>query len=170
VTRPHRALWLTAGAAAPLAAAVVWMAGGLAAAVPPADEVEAGPVREIAVSVHAWGFSPAVIRVTPGRTVRFVVRSDDITHGFAINELGLNLPLRPGREVRSPALDVDLPAGTYVIHCSAFCGLGHPAMKAKLIVGAPGAAAPSAAPWIASVLAVAATLGVAVFAGAGRAS
>lgn len=156
MTRPRRALLLTAGAAAPLVAAVIWLAGGLAAVAPPAEEPAAGPVREIAVSVHAWGFSPGVVRVRPGQRVRFVVRSDDVTHGFAINELGLNLPLHPGRAVRSPELDVALPEGTYTIHCSTFCGLGHASMKAKLIVGAPGPAPERGAPWLASALALAA--------------
>jgi cytochrome c oxidase subunit 2 len=165
VTRPRRALLVTAGAAAPLVAAVIWLAGGLAAGAPPAEEPAAGPVREIAVGVHAWGFSPGVVRVRPGQKVRFVVRSDDITHGFAINELGLNLPLRPGREARSPELDVALPEGTYTIHCSTFCGLGHASMKAKLIVGAPGPAPVSAAPWIASALAMAVVCGLTGLAG-----
>lgn len=170
MTRSRRALLATAGAVAPLVAAVIWMAGGLATAVPPADAPAAGPVREIAVAVHAWGFSPRVVRVRPGQAVRFVVRSEDITHGFAINELGLNLPLRPGEEARSPVVDVRLPEGTYTIHCSTFCGLGHPSMKAKLIVGAPGPAPGASAPWIASVLAAAAVIAVVRLAsgGAGR--
>jgi heme/copper-type cytochrome/quinol oxidase subunit 2 len=90
------------------------------------------------------------------------VRSEDIAHGFAINELGLNLQPRHGREARSPAVEVNLPEGTYAIHCSVFCGLGHPSMKAKLVVGAPGPAPGRRAPWVASALAVAAVVGLAL--------
>ncbi len=167
MTRSRRALLTTAGAAAPLVAAVIWMAGGFAAAVPPADDPGAGPVREIALRVYAWGFSPRVVRVRPGQAVRFVVRTEDITHGFAINELRLNLPLRPGHEARSPVVDVNLPEGTYTIHCSTFCGLGHPSMKAKLIVGTPGPAPGGSAPWIASALAAVAVVAVVRLARAG---
>ena len=169
MARPLRALLLTAGALVPLVVATVWLAGGLAAMVPPADEGDGDGLREIPVRVHAWGFSPSVIRVKPGRAVRFVVVTDDIKHGFAINELHLNLQLRPGQKVRSPVVTVNLPEGTYAIHCSTFCGLGHPSMKARLVVGAPGPPPSARAPWIASALALAAVVGLGlVVCGGGR--
>ncbi len=164
MSRSLRALLLTAAAFVPLVAAVIWMAGGLAAAVPPPDGGDGAVEREVTIHVHAWGFSPSVIRVAPGQRVRFVVSSEDIAHGFAINELGLNLQLRHGSQVRSPAVDVNLPEGTYAIHCSVFCGLGHPSMEAKLVVGAPGPAPGGRAPWVASALAVAAVVGLALVA------
>lgn len=164
MTRPLRALLLTAVAVLPLAAATVWTTGAFSTmAPPPGDGGGAGP-RDIPVRVHAWGFSPSVVRVTPGQRVRFVVVSDDIKHGFAINELRLNLQLLPGQEVRSPMVDVSLPEGTYAIHCSTFCGLGHPSMKAKLVVGTPGPEPGARAPWIASALAAAAVAGFALVA------
>lgn len=168
MTRLPRALLLTTAAALPLVAAILWMAGALSAAVEPGRGAGSGP-REIPIRVHAWGFSPSVVRVAPGQQVRFVVVSDDIRHGFAINELNLNLQLRPGQEARTPAVDVNLPEGTYVIHCSTFCGLGHPSMKAKLIVGDPGPAPGARAPWLASLVALAAVVGLAlVVRGGGR--
>jgi heme/copper-type cytochrome/quinol oxidase subunit 2 len=60
-----------------------------------------------------------------------------------------------------------LPEGTYTIHCSVFCGLGHPSMKAKLVVGAPPPAPGSALPWLASAAALAAA---AVFVAAAQGS
>jgi len=153
-----RSLLLTAGAVTFLGAAIVWTAYG-------PDEIAASPgdgpgdgAREIAVHVHAWGFSPKVIRVRPGERIRFVALSDDIKHGLAINELDVNLQLVPGREVRSPTVTVTLPEGTYPIHCSAFCGMGHAAMKARLVVGAPGPPPGALAPWVASVVSVAAVV------------
>ncbi len=151
-----RALLLTAIVAAPLGAAIVWAAYGPWGLVPAIDEAGGSGEREIAVRVHAWGFSPRVIHVAPGQTVRFVASSEDIRHGFAINELGVNLALLPGQPVRSPAVTVALPEGIYEIHCSVFCGLGHPSMKARLVVGAPPRARSSTTPWIASLLALAA--------------
>ena len=165
--RTLRALLLTAGVSLPLAAATIWAAGALAALVPPADDPGGDAPREVRVRVHAWGFSPGVVRVRPGQSIRFAVVSDDVTHGFAINELGLNLPLRPGREVRSPSIAMELPEGTYTTHCSTFCGLGHASMKARLVVGAPGPAPAARAPWIASLLALAAVVGLVLVAGRG---
>lgn len=164
MTRPLRALLLTACAVLPLAAATVWTTGAFSTMVPPPDAGGAAGPRDVPVRVHAWGFSPSVVRVKPGQRVRFVVVSDDIKHGFAINELRLNLHLLPGQEVRSPMVDVNLPDGTYAIHCSTFCGLGHPSMKAKLVVGTPGPEPAAAAPWIASALAAAAVAGLALVA------
>ena len=77
-------------------------------------------------------------------------------------------PLAPGRDTRSPAVKVDLPEGIYPIHCSVFCGIGHPSMKARLVVGAPRPALGSRLPWIASVLSAPAAVGFGAWARAGR--
>jgi hypothetical protein len=80
-----------------------------------------------------------VIKINPGDTGRFVVTSDDIMHGFAINELGINLPLSPNvaasQEVIIPP---DIPTGTYTMYCSIFCGIGHPYMKGAILIGGRG--------------------------------
>lgn len=163
-----RPLGLTVAAVAALGAAVVWAAYGLAGVIPAGDDVARNGVRQVTIHGHAWGFSPNVIRVAPGETVQFIVQSEDLRHGFSINELGINLPLAPGRDSRSPAVKVDLPEGVYPIHCSVFCGIGHPSMKARLVVGAPPAAPGSRLPWIASFLSVAAAVGFGAWARAGR--
>lgn len=157
-----RALSLTAGAVLPLGMAIIWLAQGPWAIAAPPDPVTADGTREVAIRVHAWGFSPRAVRVAPGETVRLVALSEDIQHGLAINELGINLALRPGQVVRSPTVTVSLPEGIYTIHCSTFCGLGHPSMKAKLVVGTPSRPPESAAPWIASLLGVAVVAGFAI--------
>ncbi len=164
---PIRALLLTAAAVGPLLAAIVWAVPGPVPTEPAAAGGGGAGPREIAIRVYAWGMSPSVIAVRPGETVRFSVWTDDIMHGFAINELDLNLQLRAGQEARSPAVAVSLPEGTYTVHCSVFCGLGHPAMKARLVVGAPGPAPGSRAPWIASLASLAL---VAAFAAVARAT
>jgi heme/copper-type cytochrome/quinol oxidase subunit 2 len=125
--RSFRSALLTAVLVIPLATLVVWTAGAPWA--PDSTNGREGDdgVREVAVRVYAWGFSPRTINVVPGQTVRFVALSEDIGHGFAINELGVNLPLR------------------------AFCGLGHPSMKGRLVVGAPRPRLSSLAPWLASL-------------------
>ena len=163
-----RSLGLTVGAVAALGAAVVWAAYGLAGVIPAGDDVIRNGVRQVTIYAHTWGFSPNVIRVAPGETVQFIVRSEDLRHGFSINELGLNLPLAPGRDTRSPVVKVDLPEGIYPIHCSVFCGIGHPSMKARLVVGAPPPAPSSRLPWIASLLSAAAAVGFGAWARAGR--
>jgi cytochrome c oxidase subunit II len=162
----RRTLALSVAATLALIAAVITLAERPWQTTSVADETSSTGVREIHVRVFAWGFSPSVIRVSPGQTVRFVVSTDDMRHGFAINELGVNLQLRPGENVTSPAVVVGIPDGVYSIHCSAFCGLGHASMKGRLAVGTTGSAATaSRPPWIASLLSVAVAAGFAVVVG-----
>jgi cytochrome c oxidase subunit 2 len=161
---PFRSALLTALLVVPLAALVVWaVQAPWAPDSTSGGEVDGG-VREVVVRAHAWGFSPRVIHVAPGEKVRFVALSEDIGHGFAINELGVNLPLRAGQALRSPAVTVNLPEGIYEIHCSAFCGLGHPAMKGRLVVGAPHQHLASLGPWLASLAVLVSVAGFAAVA------
>ncbi len=107
------------------------------------EEVEEGVlvegVREFRILAPQWYFEPSIIKVNPGDTVRFIVTSPDITHGFAINELGVNLVLTPGVAiVREVVIPPDIPEGTYTMYCSIFCGSGHSYMKGSLIIGAGG--------------------------------
>jgi cytochrome c oxidase subunit 2 len=162
-SRLSRSALLTTAAVLLLATIAVWVQGlGGFLSVSPTAASEG--VKDISIHARAWGFSPRVIHVEPGDTVRFRVASDDIKHGFAINELGLNLQLTPDREVRSPDVKIALPPGKYTIHCSTFCGLGHSTMKASLVVGDPRPAAAARVPWLASLLTLAAAGSFAAFA------
>ncbi len=137
---------------------VIFFTGGIAYGVQSmigGEEVEEGVVvdgvREFRISASQWSYGSGAIKVNPGDRVRFVVTSEDITHGFAINELGVNLPLCPGcvvaHEVVVPA---DIPEGTYTAYCSIFCGIGHPYMKSSIIVGTPGVGLGKILPYIAT--------------------
>ena len=96
-------------------------------------------VREFRISAPQWSFEPSVITVNPGDRVRFIVTSQDIMHGFAINELGFNLPLSPEVAVaKEVVIPRDMPEGTYTMYCSIFCGIGHPYMKGTVVIGERG--------------------------------
>ena len=111
-----RAVVLAAITVGGLAAVAIATVLGLAAGGPGGEGVLRDGVREITLRSYTWGFSPSVLRVRPGERVRFVVLSEDMHHGFAINELGINLQLGPGRGARSPVVKVDLPEGVYAVH------------------------------------------------------
>ncbi len=125
---------------------VILFTGGIAYAVQSVigggDEEEGilvGGVREFRISASQWYFGPGSIKVNPGETIRFIVTSVDITHGFAINEMDVNLPLAPSGEIaHEVVVPADIPEGTYTMYCSIFCGIGHPYMKGSIIVGTPG--------------------------------
>ncbi len=110
-------------------------------------------VREFRILAPQWYYEPSTIKVNPGDTVRFIVTSPDITHGFAINELGVNLVLSPGVAiVREVVIPPDFPEGTYTMYCSIFCGSGHSYMKGSLIIGAGGAGMGKILPYIATAV------------------
>ena len=111
-----------------------------------AEGVMNGIWREFRISAQQWYYEPSIIRVdpynyikgSPGDRVRFILTSQDLTHGFAINELGVNLSLSPGAAViHEVVIPQDMPDGTYAMYCSIFCGIGHPYLKGKMIVGTP---------------------------------
>ncbi len=105
----------------------------------PDEGVLVDGVREFRITAQQWYFGPGLLKANPGETIKFIVNSGDITHGFAINELGINLSLTPSSTVkREVIIPADISDGTYTLYCSIFCGIGHPYMKGGIIVGEPG--------------------------------
>jgi heme/copper-type cytochrome/quinol oxidase subunit 2 len=104
----------------------------------PAEGTVIDGVRVFNISVKEWVYEPSVIRVNPGEAVRFVVTSKDVWHGFAINELDINLTVPSEKTVTK---EVTIPSNAadkvYTMYCSVFCGLGHPYLKGKVIIGNP---------------------------------
>ena len=89
-------------------------------------------VVEITMSAFQFAFDPAQIRVKKGDLVRIRVKSTDVTHGFAINEYGINRTLQPNQEeVIEFTADRQ---GTFTFYCSVYCGAGHSNMRGTLIV------------------------------------
>lgn len=74
--------------------------------------------------------------------LKLSVVSSDVQHGYALNELGILIATnRPkvGFKFGAPVFwEGDLPDEdvTYSSFCHIFCGLGHPDMKMKFVIGA----------------------------------
>ena len=89
-------------------------------------------VKEFDMIARQWAFEPSTIIVEEGDKVRLNIKTEDVTHGFAIFEFGVNERLEPGKTTI-----VEFVAdkkGEYVFFCSVSCGKGHGDMKGKLIV------------------------------------
>ena len=102
------------------------------------DEVEEAVVvsdseiKEFDMTAKQWEFTPSTITVNEGDTVRLNIKSEDVTHGFAISEFDVNERVLPGKTTT-----VEFVAdkkGEYTFFCSVPCGSGHGGMKGKLIV------------------------------------
>ena len=91
-------------------------------------------VQEINVVSSDWSFSPNVITVKKGTTLRVHFSAVDNEHGFAIDEYNLDVQAAPGQ---TKTFDfVADKVGTFTIYCSVPCGSGHRDMKATLVVTA----------------------------------
>lgn len=92
------------------------------------------PQREIKVIARRFEFLPKVINVRKGERVRLVVTSEDVDHGIAIKEFGVDQIVK-AKETKVIELSAD-KAGRFDVTCSVFCGDGHHEMVGELIVTA----------------------------------
>ena len=120
---------------------------------PPDEGVLVDGVKEFEIKAEQWVYHPAALKVDPGDRIRFVVTSQDIMHGFSINELGVNLALNPAVGiVREVVIPPDMPDGTYTMYCSIFCGIGHPYMKGTILIGDPSFEIGKILPYVATII------------------
>jgi cytochrome c oxidase subunit II len=88
--------------------------------------------RRVEVTAKRFAFEPAEITLKKGEAVDFVLTSSDVDHGIRIRELHLDL-----RAAKGKSSDVTLTpttTGTFVGHCSVFCGSGHGKMTLTIHV------------------------------------
>lgn len=82
-----------------------------------------------------WQFQPAEIYIPVGSEVDFFVTSKDVVHGFNIYEKNVNMMAVYGN-INKTTVKFDKP-GVYKITCHEYCGVGHQAMQAQVIVNNP---------------------------------
>ena len=88
--------------------------------------------HHIEVVAKRFAFEPADITVKMGEPVDLVLTSSDVNHGVRIRELGIDLRVTKGK--KAEANFTPRAAGTFVGHCSVFCGSGHGQMTLTIHV------------------------------------
>ena len=88
--------------------------------------------REIKVTARKFEFTPKTITVGKGERVRLIVTSEDVDHGFAIKEFGIDQEIK-AKQTKVIELTPD-KEGRFQFTCSVFCGDGHGDMVGELIV------------------------------------
>jgi cytochrome c oxidase subunit 2 len=90
------------------------------------------PARVVEIRAHRFQFEPAQVTLRRGETVKLVLRSDDVVHGFFSRPLGIDTEIHPG----APTEIVVTPtaAGRFVTICDHFCGAGHGNMSLTFVV------------------------------------
>ena len=104
------------------------------------------PPRVIEITASRFEFTPSEIEVSVGESVRLLIRSTDVEHGFGIPTLGMRVEIPPSGE--PVAIDfVGAEPGRHRFACHVFCGVGHGRMNGTLtIVPAAGGAPPTEGP------------------------
>lgn len=97
----------------------------------PQSHAENAP-RRVEVTAKKFSFEPSVITVKKGETVLLVLKSVDVPHGVRFREL--NVDVKANRGGTGQVKFTPQQTGTFVGHCSVFCGSGHGAMTLKLHV------------------------------------
>jgi len=93
---------------------------------------EGGEIKEFTLTAKQWEFSPNTITVNEGDNVRLLIKSVDVTHGFALLDFAVNEQLQAGQTTTVEF--VAHKSGTFPFWCSVKCGRGHGDMRGKLIV------------------------------------
>lgn len=89
-------------------------------------------VRTIDIVLQKSHYTPDQVEVHKGEKVRLNLKSLDVTHGFAIDELGIAREVSPG-----PPTVVEFTAdraGSFSYYCVVRCGKGHLQMRGTLVV------------------------------------
>ncbi len=101
---------------------LVMLGAALAALIGPAVAEPAGPLH-VEVTAKRYAFQPAEITVHKGQPVDLVLKSVDVAHGLRVRELNLDVKINKGATA-SVNFTPD-KVGSFVGHCSVFCGSGH---------------------------------------------
>jgi cytochrome c oxidase subunit 2 len=88
--------------------------------------------RSIAITAKRFEFVPSTITLKKGETVKLVVTSEDVTHGFFLRPLKIDTDLVPGETQQITVTPQS--AGTFTAICHHFCGAGHGNMKLTVVV------------------------------------
>ncbi|MEE8449329.1 MAG: cytochrome C oxidase subunit II [Thermodesulfobacteriota bacterium] len=93
--------------------------------------VEPPDSADIYLIARMWQWSP-ILKLKQGKTYRIHLSSIDVSHGFSIQPINLNLQVLPGYDYVIKLTPTT--TGEYFIVCNEFCGLGHHNMIGKIIV------------------------------------
>jgi cytochrome c oxidase subunit II len=88
--------------------------------------------RAIVITAKRFEFVPSTITLKKGETVKLMVRSEDVIHGFFLRPLKIDTDLTPGETQEITVTPQS--AGTFTAICHHFCGSGHGGMKLTVIV------------------------------------
>ena len=88
--------------------------------------------RVISITAKRFAFSPDEIRLKKGETVKLVINSDDVIHGFFSRPLKIDSDIEPGKPTEVTV--TPQTAGRFLTICDHFCGASHGNMHMTIVV------------------------------------
>jgi len=88
--------------------------------------------HKIEVVAKRFAFEPAEITVHKGEPVTIELKSEDVSHGLSVKELGIKTEVK--KDSTSEVTFTPQKEGTYTGTCAHFCGRGHGSMKLTIHV------------------------------------
>ncbi len=88
--------------------------------------------RVVTISARRFEFRPSQITLKKGETVKLLLQSEDVTHGFLMKALGIDTDI-PAGETAEVTITPQT-AGKFTTICDHFCGAGHGNMKMTIVV------------------------------------
>src|SRR5713101_2303138 len=88
--------------------------------------------RVVTITAKRFEFSPSQITLKKGETVKLLLHSEDVTHGFFMRALGIDTDITPGETTELTL--TPQTAGKFTTICDHFCGAGHGNMKMTIVV------------------------------------
>jgi cytochrome c oxidase subunit 2 len=96
-----------------------------------AAHAETAP-RRIEVTAKRFEFTPGEITIKKGEPVVLVLKSIDVSHGVRFKDL--HVETKAGKGQSSEVAFTPDKTGTFIGHCSVFCGTGHGGMTLTIHV------------------------------------
>jgi len=88
--------------------------------------------RRVEISATRFAYTPGEITLKKNEPVVLVLKSTDVAHGIKFKELNVEVKVSKGGTGQVQFTPTKL--GTFVGHCSVFCGSGHGKMALTLNV------------------------------------
>jgi len=102
-------------------------------ALTPSVRVRAGAQpRVINITAKRFGFTPNIVTLKKGETVKLRLTSEDVTHGFFMKALKLDELIVPGQPTEITLTPQQ--EGRFTTICDHFCGAGHGNMSMTIVV------------------------------------
>jgi len=98
----------------------------------PGGKLQAQSPREIAITAKRFEFAPNEITLKKGETVKLVLTSQDVVHGFYLKPLKIDEIIEHGHPTEVTV--TPQVAGRFSTICDHFCGANHGNMKMTIVV------------------------------------